>query len=308
MWYVVTCVAMAVLCSWVVLSSAGSSSRRFVLGVLSFRAHRVLDVMSASEVVSAALRWTAFRSLVEDVMERRQDRGAQADERTCASTLLCAMLLGVVLAGICARSALACMVVIAFGLVGLQVCTSARERARKKELAHEMPGIFRTLATAMASGHTLVQAIDYVGLHERGQANEAFVRASLRLRCGWSVNDVLECLRGELEAPGVGLMATALEISQRTGSPLRDLFSRSAMLVEQQGEFERMLAVKTAQVRLSVRIVCLMPPTMVCLLSLISPDYLAGLSMPSGIACLVVAALMDCLAVVLIRKIMGAVL
>ena len=47
--------------------------------------------------------------------------------------------------------------------------------------------------------------------------------------------------------------------SHRTGSPLRDLLARSAALVERQGEFERELEVKTAQVRLSARIVCSLP-------------------------------------------------
>ena len=82
--------------------------------------------------------------------------------------------------------------------------------------------------------------------------------------------------------PGIGLLVTALVIAQRTGSPLRGLFQSSAQLVERQGEYERMLAVKTAQVRLSVRIVCLLPVLLVCVLSLISPDFQHGLATVPG--------------------------
>lgn len=61
----------------------------------------------------------------------------------------------------------------------------ARARSvRSKELAQEMPAVFRTLSVAMGSGQTLAQAVEYVGTHERGPAAEPFGRLSLRLRCG----------------------------------------------------------------------------------------------------------------------------
>ena len=137
---------------------------------------------------------------------------------------------------------------------------------------------------------------------------EPFARASLRLRCGVPAEAALKQLAAEMDAPGVDLMATALAISQRTGSPLRELFQRSALLVEQQGEFHRMLQVKTAQVRLSVRIVCVLPVGLVVLLSLISPDFRQGLHTTAGIACLLVGATMDAAALLLIRRILKGVM
>lgn len=299
------CAALAI---WLALPASGGGRKASLVRRCALHAREMLENVASSALVSAVMERDACSSLVEELCALGKSRGWELGERMAAAMLLCASAGGLVLVGLLTRSPVACLVVGACMVAAMRARLFARERGRKRALAQEMPGIFRTLATAMASGNTLVQAVDYVGLHECGEANGAFVRASLRLRCGWSVNDVLERLREELDAPGVGLMATALEISQRTGSPLRELFSRSAVLVEQQGEFERMLSVKTAQVRLSVRIVCLLPPLMVCLLSVISPDYLRGLSMPTGVVCLLVASLMDGLALLLIRKIMGAVL
>ena len=112
----------------------------------------------------------------------------------------------------------------------------------------------------------------------------------------------------ELDAPGVGLLTTALVIAQRTGSPLRGLFQSSAQLVERQGEDERMLAVKTAQVRLSVRIVCLLPLMLVLLLSMISVDFQQGLATPAGTASILLAACMDGCALLIIRRLMRGVI
>lgn len=171
-----------------------------------------------------------------------------------------------------------------------------------------MPGVFRTLAVALASGQTLSQAIEYVGSHGHGPAAEGFARTSLRMRCGTSAEEALALMAGELDAPGVGLLVCALTISQRTGSPLRGLFQRSAQLVERQQEFERTLSVRTAQVRLSVRVVCLLPLLMVGLLSLISVDFQRGLATTAGTLCVVVALGLDAVALLIIRRLMRGVL
>ena len=82
---------------------------------------------------------------------------------------------------------------------------------------------------------------------------------------------------------------------------------RSAALAERQGEFERLLGVKTAQVRLSVRIVSLLPAAMLALLALVSPDFQAGLLTPTGLSCVALAAALDTTALLIIRRLMSGV-
>lgn len=221
------------------------------------------------------------------------------------------LLLGVLLCGTLSALLFWSLVAGAAATLSLALLLAAWEArarsARSKELAQEMPAVFRTLSVAMGSGQTLAQAVEYVGTHERGPAAESFGRLSLRLRCGLGTEEALGLLAGELEAPGVELLATALVVSHRTGSPLRDLLTRSARLVERQGEFQRLLAVKTAQVRLSVRIVCALPLALVLLLALISPDFQRGLLTPAGLVSSLIALAMDAAALLIIRKLMKGV-
>jgi tight adherence protein B len=119
---------------------------------------------------------------------------------------------------------------------------------------------------------------------------------------------LIAILQETQEAYGYLPMDAMELISQRTGSPLMALFQRSAVLVERQGEFERLLSVKTAQVRLSARIVCLLPAVMVAGLSLISHDFQHGLLTPVGMGSVLVAALMDGVALLIIRRLMEGVL
>lgn len=229
----------------------------------------------------------------------REEAGAVLVVGSVATSVLTGLLMGSPFAAIVAAGALVAVAAVRDAQV---------QRRSHQETVAAMPGIYRTLSVAMSSGQTLAQAVEYVGTHERGTAAHAFSRLSLRLRCGVGTEEAVGLLSDELEAPGCDLLATALVVSHRTGSPLRDLLLRSAKLVERQGEFERLLAVKTAQVRLSVRIVCLLPVAMIAILTLISPDFQQGLLTISGISCVIVAMLLDGLALLIIRRLVTGVL
>lgn len=298
------------LASWTLSSRHASSNKRAKAWsrLMARRLRALVNVLAQTRLVAGLLEVAACRSLAEQIVAHANEHELRVTLREAMAAASSVALLLVVAFWVFAQSLMGAVVALACICGATVVRASAAERAKKQQLTSSMPGVFRTLATALASGHTLVQAIDYVGVHERGPAGSFFAKTSLRLRCGMSVDEAMELLRGELDAPGVGLMATALTISQRTGSPLRELFQRSALLVEQQGEFERTLMVKTAQVRLSVRVVCLLPPLVVAMLSIISPDFQQGITTPVGLVCLTIALLMDVCALAIIRRIMGGVL
>ena len=259
-------------------------------------------------VVGALLRIGSLRLLCDRMVMVANSRRLVISREDACAILVSLVGLSMPLSALLARSVVGGVVPPVASVVGVPLWASRERERRAQALVSEMPGVFRTLALAMGSGETLAQAVAYVGTHERGIAGGAFRRASLRMSCGWTAQEALGQLIAELDAPGVSLLVTALLISQRTGSPLRALFQRSASLVERQGEFERLLSVKTAQVRLSVRIVCLLPVVMVATLSMISPDFQRGLLTPSGMASLVVAAAMDGVALIIIRHLMEGVL
>jgi tight adherence protein B len=282
-------------------SSRGDWARRLTHGFRdAFRA------MGGLAPISTLSRVGAWKRAARQANERL-GLGLAADEDAVAMLVSLAAALGLVLS-LAARSPIG-MSVAACGLaLGVPAWDAARARAERLELARTMPDVFRTMAMAMGSGETLAQAVEYLGSHGTGPAAHAFARASLRLRCGESAEEALGRLSQELHAPGVGLLTTALLISQRTGSPLRSLFERAAALVERQGELERMLSVKTAQVRLSVRMVSALPIVLVVGLSLISPDFQRGVLTPVGFGSLAIATLMDVMALLIIRRLMKGVL
>lgn len=218
--------------------------------------------------------------------------------------ILASILCGIFLAGSWLGAALgagACA-------LGIGTYAARARRARARVLSSEMPVVFRSLAVSLGSGLTLSQAIAYVGSRGESAAAPAFAHCSLKLICGEPYEEALEGLCRELDTPGIGLLSSALAISHQTGSPLQGLFMRSARLVERAGELERLLAVKTAQVRLSVRIVCLLPAVLVGLLLAISPDFQEGVTTSAGLISLGLAGCMDAAAVLIVRHLSRGVL
>ena len=59
---------------------------------------------------------------------------------------------------------------------------------------------------------------------------------------------------------------------------------------------------------MSVRVVCLLPVVLVVILSLVSPDFRAGVVTPVGGGCVVLAAVLDGVAVFIIRRLLAGVL
>jgi tight adherence protein B len=258
--------------------------------------------------VGLLLRNDSWRAASDAVVDACSSlRPLLGREQACAALCLTSTALSL-LFGLLSRSVVAALVAPVALVLGVPLWASSMARKRTRALAAEMPEVLRSLALALSSGETLAQAIDYVGTHARGPAAHAFSRVSMRMRCGDSTREALELLTDELDVPRVDLLVTALLVSQRTGSPLRSLLQTSAELAERQGELERLLEVKTAQVRLSARVVCLLPLVLVGLLSLISADFQAGVMTPAGALCVLIAMGMDGLALLIVRRLMRGVL
>lgn len=236
------------------------------------------------------------------------EHGSSLSQEACQGLVL-ALLPAAALFGLAFSASFVGMVAAAAAYaVAVGMLATSSERRRAQELAAEMPEVFRTLASALGSGETLPQAIEYVARHGMGTAATEFGRTSLQLTCGEPISTALGELSERLEAPGMRLLVSALDVSQRTGSPLEGLLGRSARMVERQQELERLLSVKTAQVRLSVRIVCVMPLLLVTFLAMVSPDFQAGVATPAGMASVLVAVLMDGAALLVVRRLMKGVL
>lgn len=179
-----------------------------------------------------------------------------------------------------------------------------RKRVERNRVERAMPEAFGSLAVSLSSGLSLSQAMQYVGSRAEEPVRTEFLHASALMTCGVSSVDALDELVERLDAPALDLVVLALKVSRRTGAALGGLLSEAAGLVGERIALMRQLEVKTAQVRMSARLVAGMPVFMVGFLSLASSDFRAGVFTPSGLGSLAVALFLNMFAWSIIRKIM----
>lgn len=184
---------------------------------------------------------------------------------------------------------------------GVRTPRVERERAR---IEQGMPEAFAALAISLGSGLSLEQAMRYVGSRAQEPIRSEFLRVSALMACGVAAASALDEMLARLHAPGLRLVALALKVSQRTGAPLAQLLVEASELVGQRLELTRQLDVKTAQVRMSARLVASMPLVMIAFLTLTSSDFRAGIAAPVGAGALVLALTMNMLAWKIMRSLM----
>lgn len=256
-------------------------------------------------VFLAAMRLPGVSRLAQGLRELAASRGraltapgalAAHALATCAACLACAVL---------AASALGVVVGLAASASLTAAASGSMRRRRRDALAAQMPDALRCLSGALGAGKSLSQAIEHVGLALPEPMGPQFLQASFQIKAGLSVEEAVAGLCRRVDAPGIALLGTALQISQRTGSALNDLFDQTAQMATDAVALRRELEVKTSQVRLSAKVVAVMPVALCALLTLLSSDYRAGLALPAGRACLLVSVMLDLAALVLVRRIMS---
>lgn len=180
-------------------------------------------------------------------------------------------------------------------------------RKRRERLEGAMVEAFGALAASMASGLSLAQAMRYVGSHAQEPVRTEFLRTEAQVACGVGMAEALDGLVERLHAPGLDFVTLSLKVSRRTGAPLSDVLGEAARLVRERVELRRKLDVKTAQVRMSARLVAGMPVAMIAFLALTSSDFREGVATVPGAASMVVALLLDGIAWSIIRVVMRSI-
>ena len=270
------------------------------------------DPRAVAEALVAALSRTelAVRAAASPAGERAVGAVALAlpesmreGERALAATVMlvaAGAAAGVVLAASWYGALIGCATTIVL-LAGRAHAGARAERARLETAATEA---FQALAVTLGSGRSLAQALRYVGERCEDPVAQEFTSAAFALEYGEALGEVLDRLERSLSVPGVDLVATALGVSQRTGAPLQWLLEEASNMVADRVALERKLDVRTAQARMSARVVAAMPLVMVAFLGCFSPDFRSGLATATGAGSVLAAAALDLCAWLIIRKIM----
>jgi tight adherence protein B len=130
---------------------------------------------------------------------------------------------------------------------------------RRKAIHEQLPTAVTQMSSSVASGMTLVQAIDR--LAERGPSP---VRTEFRIMSGqWQLGSdfgsVMEEAKRRLELPSFNLFASAVLVNQRMGGNITETLERLARSLESIDKMQRDILAATSEGRMNVKVLVLAP-------------------------------------------------
>ena len=174
---------------------------------------------------------------------------------------------------------------------------------RTKELREGMPEALRLLCIALDSGNSLVQSFKYAAENCNEPLSSELKKSVWDLEAGLGFDESMEQLRSRCGSSEFAYLAAAMEIQHKSGGSMRLILQSVSRSLQQSIEMEQKLETKTAQARLSSKIVAIMPFALLCILTIFSPGYLwKFFSSPLGIFMFTCAICLEIVGVILIRR------
>jgi tight adherence protein B len=177
---------------------------------------------------------------------------------------------------------------------------------RMQRMREQLPDALQCLGFCFLAGCSLLQALEQTADETPEPLRWELVQTADDIQSGIGVKGALAALERRNNLPEISFLAVALEIQHQTGGSLKDLLESAADSVRSAVDLRRQLQVQTAQVRLSYKIVALMPIFLVTALSLSVDGYLTTLTGSfHGVLILATAVSMELAGIMIIRKTLG---
>ncbi len=196
--------------------------------------------------------------------ERRRLLLVAAGALLGSGLLIGSALLGLVMAG-------------AAPLVAGALIAAARRR-RRGRLADSSPAVARSLADALAAGHSIRGAVVEAARGRlAGPAGAELAAAGVALGLGEATESVLERLRARAHHASYDAIVAAVLLQREAGGDLAGLLRRLAAALEEAARAEADARSLTAQARFTALLVAALPAVAGVLAELARPGYLASL-------------------------------
>ena len=181
---------------------------------------------------------------------------------------------------------------------------SHRRQKRFEKFEELFPEAIDTLARAVRAGHAFTTAIEMISNEIAEPLASEFRKLFEEQKFGMPVRDALMNLTERVPLVDVKFFVTAVMLQRETGGNLAEILDNLSYVIRERFKIQRQVRVHTAQGRLTMALLMAMPPTVVTILLVFSPDFVRPLFYdPIGHALLVLSIALQTVGYFVIRKI-----
>jgi tight adherence protein B len=181
---------------------------------------------------------------------------------------------------------------------------SYRRQKRFEKIEELFPEAIDTLARAVRAGHAFTTALEMISNETSEPLASEFRQLFEEQKFGMPVRDALMNLTQRVPLVDVKFFVTAVMLQRETGGNLAEILDNLSYVIRERFKIQRQVRVHTAQGRLTMAVLMGMPPIVVAILQLFSPEFVAPLFHdPIGHALLVASIALQTIGYFVIRKI-----
>jgi tight adherence protein B len=216
---------------------------------------------------------------------RLQERLTQADIGSRAGNFLmlaavCAVLFGAFMFWLSPGPAYAALL----GWTGLVIgfllpfsYLSYRRRKRFEKFEELFPEAIDTLARAVRAGHAFTTALELISTEITEPVAGEFRKLYEEQKYGLPVKDALLNLVARVPLVDVKFFITAVTLQRETGGNLAEILDKLSYLIRERFKILRQVRVYTAQGRMTMMLLMILPPLIVAALLVLSPAFIRPL-------------------------------
>jgi tight adherence protein B len=181
---------------------------------------------------------------------------------------------------------------------------SYRRQKRFEKFEELFPEAIDTLARAVRAGHAFTTALEMISNEVADPLASEFRQLYEEQKFGMPVRDALMNLTDRVPLVDVKFFVTAVMLQRETGGNLAEILDNLSYVIRERFKIQRQVRVHTAQGRLTMALLMAMPPAVVGIMLIMSPDFVRPLfSDPIGHSLLVASIVLQTIGYFVIRKI-----
>ncbi len=181
---------------------------------------------------------------------------------------------------------------------------SYRRQKRFEKIEELFPEAIDTLARAVRAGHAFTTALEMISNEIAEPLATEFRKLYEEQKFGMPVRDALMNLTERVPLVDIKFFVTAVMLQRETGGNLAEILDNLSYVIRERFKIQRQVRVHTAQGRLTMALLMAMPPVVVVVLEIFSPDFVRPLFYdPIGHFLVVVSIALQTIGYFVIRKI-----
>jgi tight adherence protein B len=180
-----------------------------------------------------------------------------------------------------------------------------RRQRRLSAFSKQLPYALDLLKSSLEAGHTLMRGLQVVVSEFADPIAAEFRSAIEQSRLGLPLPRALEEMLKRVPEDDLRLLVVAVRVQSEVGSSLAVIIGRLSEIVRTRQRLQQQIKALTAQSRMSGMVVGFLPVVMLAAFNVLQPRYTHTLFYePKGILILKIAATLDILAFLTIRKLL----